>query len=946
MNAGLMDRVKAGIRGGALALAVGALTALSVRAGEPETPPPNPPPAPAPNAEAQKLLDEQALSDKKLREEIAAQAAAHYESGKRLFAAFDYEAARQELEMAVQLDRTNEEARKLLMRVNDILGVRKDRVKSAVAQLYGEHKVAVQQKLVELDNRIDYGKRFIQQAQSDPDLALSERIRKYEQGIAAFERAKELIKWLPVEVNVDEQSAEVNRLISEARRAIKAAQVRLQEIDREAAAELAQQQRESERKQLDQRINTLIDQAKAHYERGHYEAGMDLANKILELDPTNAEAHTIIAVSRDRFHIKRRKYLDEEYREQFTLTRERAERMNIPHKDYLVYPDNWHEIAQRTGQEAKTRPQDPWKLEVRKKLARHVDFDFVDTPLDEVISFLNQLAQVTIILDPKVAAKGANKAPITLRVQDMEMEVALRWILKLAELEYDLRGQAVFITDKASLASASELEIYDIRDLTTKVEDFPGPPIDKISPLGGGAAVNPFAAPAAGGTIAATDLKDLIKDKIMPNEFADAATTSIDEQGGKLVVMQRPEVHERIRQILKGFRETQTLQVLTQVRFIDVNDGFLENIGIHFTGLDAPIAEPGVNFARVDPLRQPSNYGLFPIGGGPGLAGTPTDIQSSPNFQFQDFADQTGVTRPPFKFDFGPPSQNPGPRPITILRPRLDPNFPGIPGQTGGAANAPAGLRRQWWEKAFGSPVLLQGLTENILRLNPIANPNSLGSSIQTNPQQGALFQFRFLQSVQANAVLQAVRKDQTSDVLMAPKLTQFNNQRSHVMVAQQQSYIRDYDISGAVFDPIIGNFLTGIILDLKPTVSSDKRYITLDARPGVSVQLTPPDTLFLTAPTQSVTTGGGTFALPIDLPNLEIRSIATTVTVPDNGTMLFSGLVNDQKFDAKSGVPFFSDLPLIGRFFSNNSKTRERRNLLVLINARVILFDEEEARL
>ena len=61
---------------------------------------------------------------------------------------------------------------------------------------------------------------------------------------------------------------------------------------------------------------------------------------------------------------------------------------------------------------------------------------------------------------------------------------------------------------------------------------------------------------------------------------------------------------------------------------------------------------------------------------------------------------------------------------------------------------------------------------------------------------------------------------------------------------------------------------------------------------------------------------------------------------------MLFSGLISDRKIDAKSGIPLLSDLPIVGRFFSSNNKERVRRNLLVLVNSRVILFDEEESRL
>lgn len=37
---------------------------------------------------------------------------------------------------------------------------------------------------------------------------------------------------------------------------------------------------------------------------------------------------------------------------------------------------------------------------------------------------------------------------------------------------------------------------------------------------------------------------------------------------------------------------------------------------------------------------------------------------------------------------------------------------------------------------------------------------------------------------------------------------------RNHILVATQRSYIADYDVSGAVFDPVIKSFMTGVVLD------------------------------------------------------------------------------------------------------------------------------------
>ncbi len=920
----------------ALALAF-ALNVL--RAGEPNPPPTQP-------TDASKLLDKAVQDREKLRQENDAEATAHYETGKRLFDNFDYEGAKRELEQAFKLRPDDEKTRVLLIQVKDKNGERMARIHSAMRQVADYKAAEVQMKLVALENRINRAKRFMREAgggQPAPgstvapgatsDLSPAERVVRYENALLELERARELIKYMPYEVNTTEHKNEVDRLYAEADKqvmSIKSSLVNARRSEAEARSTAAM---ELQKKADERKLHMAVDRMKVSFELGQYELAVRQAEYVLQLDPLNADAHTVQVQARDRHFHHREKFIREEYEHNFKLQRERADRMSIPHSDYLIYPPNWREIAQRTSQEYKKRAEEPWKEEIRKKMKRLVSFEFVDTPLEDALKFLDSLTKVNIIMDPKAVADGANRTPINLRVQDMELELALKWILKLAELEYDLKNQAVYITKKADIQTSIELEIYDIRDLTTTVTDFPGPRID-VGTAAGGDVTNPFGQPPVVQGLQASDLAALIKDRIMAAEFARDPAFSIEENNGKLVVMQTPDVHERIRQLLRSFRETQTIQVLTQVRFVDVTDNFLERIGVNFTGLDAAPNEPGLLNAAVDPLKQPSRYGLFAAGGGPGLAPPlPSDIQPSPAFQFQDF-----VPTPPFV------NTAPNPRPILLLHPRLDPNFPNAGNNvTTGPALAPVGLRRQWYSNALGSPTLIQGLTQNFVRSNPL--DSVLGLSLQQFPGQGAMIQFRFLQSIQTSAVLQALRKDQTADQLLAPKLMQFNNQRSHILVAQQRSYIKDYDVSGAVFDPVISSFLTGVVLEVRPTVSNDKKYITLELRPGTAVELTAPQIVFITSG-GNIAVPGGLINLPIELPNLELRSINTTVTIPDNGTMLFSGLINDRKFDSKAGVPFFSDLPIIGRLFATNQKERVRRNLLVLVNSRIILFDEEEANI
>ncbi|MEI6232886.1 MAG: hypothetical protein WCT04_07535 [Planctomycetota bacterium] len=914
---------------GAVLLALATALTFTVQAGEP-----TPAPAPSPTDDKIKaLLDTEAANQAKLQKEIEAEVENHYQVGKRMYDSFDYEAAKKELELAVKLDRTNEKVRALLQQVRDKFGVRSERIRGAMQNVAEYRQVEIQARMVELDNRLDRGRRYIQQSKDESNLGTAEKIMRLENAIKEFEHVREICKFLPADVDTSTQAADATKLISECEKSIKSLRDSIEKTARTEADRAARSEMERRRRENERLLNEALDRARNALDTGRYALAQSQAQKVLELDPGNVDANKILVATRDLAFDARDKKIKEEYKENFALNREQADRYNIPHSSYLIYPDDWRQIAQRTAQESRRRAEEPWKDEIRNKLKRLVTFEFLDNPLEEAIKFLSSQSKISIILDPKAAGE-VGKNPISLNVKDMPLDSALKWVLKLAELEYELRNQAVFITKKADVAAGGELEIYDIRDLTTTVTDFPGPRIDVGTAAAGAAGaggVDPFAAPPSSGGLLDTDLASLIKEKILQAEFTDPQFT-IDVSNGKLVVFQRPEVHDRIRQLLRSFRETQTIQVLTQVRFVDVSDNFLETIGISLTGLDAAPNATQLANAAVDPLNQPSRFGLFGVGGGPGLQQIPSDIQSSPAFQFQNFQ-----ATPPYV------NRAKGPLPILLLHPRLDANFPNQGNSSVGPALAPVGVRRQWFSKILNSPVLFQGLTQNILPANPLSSV--LGQSVQSNPQQGALFQFRFLQSLQTSAVLQAVRKDQTSDQLLAPKLMQFNNQRAHVMVAQQRSYIKDYDVSGAVFDPVISSFLTGVVLEVKPTVSNDKKYITLELKPGTAVELTPPLIVFITNG-GNISAGGGSINLPIELPNLELRSINTTVTIPDNGTMLFSGLINDRKIDTKTGVPMLSDLPVVGRFFSTNNKERVRRNLLVLVNSRIILFDEEEANI
>ena len=80
-----------------------------------------------------------------------------------------------------------------------------------------------------------------------------------------------------------------------------------------------------------------------------------------------------------------------------------------------------------------------------------------------------------------------------------------------------------------------------------------------------------------------------------------------------------------------------------------------------------------------------------------------------------------------------------------------------------------------------------------------------------------------------------------------------------------------------------------------------------------------------------------------IQLPEIRIQRVRTTVTVPDGGTLLLGGLRFFQEQRLDSSVPFLSDIPVISFFWSRQGTYIERRNLFILLKATIIRLEEHE---
>jgi tetratricopeptide (TPR) repeat protein len=202
----------------------------------------------------------------------------------------------------------------------------------------------------------------------------------------------------------------------------------------------------------------------------------------------------------------------------------------------------------------------------------------------------------------------------------------------------------------------------------------------------------------------------------------------------------------------------------------------------------------------------------------------------------------------------------------------------------------------------------------------------------------GASMQLAFIDNPEINAVLRAVKKKERAVLLTSPRISVHNTQRGFMSVLSELSYISDFDVNvsanAAIADPIVQVIRDGIVLDVRPTVSADRRYVMLELRPTLATLLRPIATI-----TTSLGVGP---PVSIQTPELQLQRIRTTVTVPDGGSFLIGGLRRMIETDLESGVPILSDLPIVGWLFTRKALVSEQQDIIVIVSVSIMDVEEQ----
>ena len=726
------------------------------------------------------------------------------------------------------------------------------------------------------------------------------------------------------ESEFDAKQAEVDNLLGEI--ATTEEQIRIRE-QRERDAELARQQQDIQSQRAaerDERILAAIERVRALQQELKYDEALEVVESILFLDPNNPSGLLLKDMIQDtiiyrRFlNLQRDKALS--YANEYV---ENQEAMIAPGK-IMAYPSDWPAISFRRGEPLEFAESEMDRAVLATLRETSLPINLTDNAFEDVVEFISSTARVDIDVDwDSMADIGVDPdTPITLRLREASLETVLdRVVARVSDRAlpagWAVQDGIITIASDEVLRRNTVLEIYDIRDLLFVVPRFDeAPEFDLSSALqssqGGGGGNSPFQ--TQGQQQDDVDFEDrvneiinLLQTNVDPNGWVDLGgdTSSISQLNGNFVITTTPRNHRAIIGLLGKLRAVRALQINVEARFLTVAQDFFEQIGFDLdVYFNANSAEYRIA-NQIDPSLLPSDY-FDPVTGQ-----LVNNVSGGGQFLVDTDGDGIGDTLQ------------------TITQPVLG------PGNNGGGLFG----SDEW--SIIGARQNSFGITEGL------AGASSFASTILgLNPALGVTG--RFLDDIQVDFLVEATQADSRSVILTAPRLTFTNGQRAFITVATTQTFVSDLQPvtsdSAVAFDPVITPLNTGVVLDLEGVVSADRRYVTLTVRTSISQVEFASDITITAAAGGGGLGGNGALATGnIQVPVVTATQINTTVTVPDQGTVLLGGQRLVEELQVESGVPVLSKIPILSRFFSNRIDVKEEQTLLVLLRPTILIQSEEE---
>lgn len=732
--------------------------------------------------------------------------------------------------------------------------------------------------------------------------------RKYQKATQKFREAVQRIRYMPV-VGPDLES-----LQSDAEAFLEKAMDKKKEKEQEqkkkrelAIQKLSQKEEYQRQKQEERKVQKIIEKARTAFEDERYEKSVELLEEAKRIDPTIEEIDELKRIAWRMGNRKRSQEIQEDSKEEFQKWYRNIRDTLIPQDKTVTFPskETWNKIDSREPPRIETevdqlsQSEKELKQRLKEKVIPNIDID--EMTFFDFINRIQDISNINIVADPDIDSEIANKSLRGLKLRERSVWDVLEFGLDNidSELDFTVDGEVVQVFQRGKVTRI-EQQIFDIRDLVQEIKDYPGPKVlrgEEGEGLGIEGQEGDEPQQFKGG-----DFESIIKQFIAPETWRNRQNTNIRADRGLLFVRNDPEILKRIEEFLNRIRDRTGIVVTVEARFLEVRSSWMERVGTEFRGLAHDSRDN-------DQATRPARLAIDEF-----------------NVTDNDDDDDTTFTA------------------------ELSGEISGADGEVTPGFLDEANQRLRFTEdgQEVRSGRQLLGRTQTVFG-------TLLGSSSQAatdflevgggaSGSEGQ-FELSIFGNLSRKALVNALKKKSRGRDLVAPRLTLFNNQRGNVTFARQRAYVSDIDPQVAA-DAVVGEPVPDVvndqafILDVRPTVSQNRRYITLTLRPSVA-SLTDAG-LSRTESLIGVTDQGPSFGT-IETPEIEIKRIRQTATVPDGGTLYIGGLRSLMEHNRSSEVPVLSNVPILEFLFSEKEDIQDNFELIILVTAKIRIMEELE---
>jgi hypothetical protein len=157
-------------------------------------------------------------------------------------------------------------------------------------------------------------------------------------------------------------------------------------------------------------------------------------------------------------------------------------------------------------------------------------------------------------------------------------------------------------------------------------------------------------------------------------------------------------------------------------------------------------------------------------------------------------------------------------------------------------------------------------------------------------------------------------------------------NQLGRVLVGATVRFVSNSSITNGIVQNSVEPVDIGVILEITPRVTPD----------GMIVMRVNATNSTLGAEAQGTVVATSATGAPIRVPQILKTEAQTTIMSRHGQTVVFSGLIREEKTQFERGAPFLSDIPVLGNLFKFQGENASRKELMILLTPYLVDGDED----